>query len=83
MTFRVTERHTHGEVSIMSRKSRVNIPKICFKMTSNKIVHNFQQNTPQFNTAEQELSALMSYANKAFAKNEIPMFQSHICQRQV
>ena len=35
MTFGVTEHHTRGEVSIMSRKSRVSIPKICFKMTSN------------------------------------------------
>ena len=52
-------------------------------MTSNKIVHNFQQNTPQFNTTEQELSALMSFANKAFAKNEIPMVQSPMCERQV
>ena len=31
MTFRVTECRTHGEVSIMSWKWRVNIPKICFK----------------------------------------------------
>ena len=52
-------------------------------MTSNKIVHNFQQNTPQFNTAEQELSALMSFANEAFAKNAIPMDQSPMCKRQV
>ena len=54
-----------------------------FLMTSNKIVHNFQQNTPQFNTAEQELSTLMSFANKAFAKNEVPMVQSLMCERQV
>ena len=65
------------------RKVKSQHSKNFFLMTSNKIVHNFQQNTPQFNTAEQELSAMMSFANEIFAKNAIPMDQSPMCERQV